>query len=41
LAPFPDKASIEHYGAVYLDDAPGIGVQPDLAALETFDRRTI
>jgi muconate cycloisomerase len=30
---FPDKARMEHGGAVHLDETPGIGVAPDEAAL--------
>ena len=41
LALFPDKASVEHDGAVHLNDAPGIGVHPDLASLEEFVQSTI
>jgi muconate cycloisomerase len=33
---YPTKDRIEHDGAVHLTDAPGVGVQPDEAALRAF-----
>lgn len=35
---FPQKAGLEHDGAVYLTDEPGIGVQPDEEILRDFTK---
>ena len=33
---YPTKSTLEHDGAVHLDDTPGVGTQPDEAALREF-----
>jgi muconate cycloisomerase len=40
LALFPDKPSIEHDGAVHLTDTPGLGLRPDVAAIQRYLHNT-